>query len=123
MAGWRGEQALEGALIGSLVSHQYVQVVAVVVLLRHPQRQHLLVQKQSAQALLAGLSLLFQLPLPEGFLLKLTLLGAFLKDGERKVQSGFRDQDHSLMLCEMVQRNETKTFLCVPSGQNGALFV
>ena len=84
--GGEGEQALEGALSGSLVSHQYVQVVAVVVLLRHPQRQHLLVQKQSAQALLAGLSLLFELPLPEGFLLKLTLLGTFLQGGERKVR-------------------------------------
>lgn len=65
---------VEGALIDSLVSHQYVQIVAVVVLLRHSQRQHLLVQKQSTQALLAGLSLLFQLPLPEGFLLELALL-------------------------------------------------
>ncbi len=76
-----GERAgVEGALIDSLVSHQYVQVVTVVVLLRHSQRQHLLVQKQSAQSLLAGLPLLFQLPLPEGFLLKLALLGTFLKD-------------------------------------------
>lgn len=55
-----------------------------VVLLRHPQRQHLLVQKQSTQSLLAGLSLLFQLPLPQGFLLKLALLGAFLEDEKRE---------------------------------------
>lgn len=65
---------IEGALIDSLVSHQYVQVVTVVILLRHPERQHLLIQKQSAQVLLASLPLLFQLPLPEGFLLELTLL-------------------------------------------------
>lgn len=80
-SGWGG---VEGALIDSLVSHQYVQVVAVVILLRHSQRQHLLVQKQSTQTLLASLPLLFQLPLPEGFLLKLTLLWSFLIDRERE---------------------------------------
>lgn len=56
------------------MSHEYVQVVAVIVLLRHPQRQHLLVQEQAAQALFARLPLLFQLPLAEGFLLELPLL-------------------------------------------------
>ena len=44
-----------------------------IVLLGHPQRQHLLVQEQPAQALLASLPLLFQLPLAEGFLLELAL--------------------------------------------------
>lgn len=61
------------------MSHQYVQVVPAVVLLRHPQRQHLLVQEQSAQVLLAGLALLLQLPLPQSLLLELALLGAFFR--------------------------------------------
>lgn len=54
-----GEWGVEGALSDSLVSHQYVQVVPVIVLLRHPKWQHLLVQKQTAQVLLASLPLLF----------------------------------------------------------------
>lgn len=46
---WISNRAgIEGALIDSLVSHQYVQVITVVILLRHSQGQHLLVQKQSA---------------------------------------------------------------------------
>lgn len=65
---------VEGALTDSLLSHQYVQVVGVVVLLRYPQGQHLLVQEESAQTLFAGLSLLLQLTFSERLLLKLTLL-------------------------------------------------
>lgn len=53
------ERGVEGALSDSSVSHQYVQVVPAVVLLGHPKRQHLLVQKQAAQVLLASLPLLF----------------------------------------------------------------
>lgn len=71
--------------MGSQVSHQYVQVVTVVILLRHSQGQHLLVQKQSAQALFASLPLLFELPLPKRFLLELTLLRSFLKDRRSKM--------------------------------------
>lgn len=69
---------VEGALNDSLVSHQYVQVVAVVVLLCHTQGENLFVQEQAAQSLLAGLALLFQLSFAQGFLLKFALLGAFL---------------------------------------------
>lgn len=67
-----------------------------VILLRHSHRQHLLVQKQSAQTFLAGLSLLFQLPLPEGFLLKLALLGTFLKDRREISQRGHQDEDQGI---------------------------
>lgn len=74
----RWDTDVEGALIGSLVSHEDIQVVHTVVLLSDPQRQHLLVQEQAAQALLAGLTLLLQLPLAHGFLLQLPLLGALL---------------------------------------------
>lgn len=92
-AAWCGLGALqaehggvEGALIGSLLSHQYVQVVgALVVLLGDPQRQHLLVQEESAQALLAGLPLLLQLPLAQRLLLELPLL--------RPLLSGWRERD------------------------------
>ena len=66
---------LEGALIGSLVSHQHVQVVTdTVLLLGDPQRQHLLVQEEATQVLLAGLPLLLELPLALGLLLELALL-------------------------------------------------
>lgn len=74
---------VEGALIGSLPSHQYVQVVDVVVLLGDPQRQHLLVEEESAQALLAGLPLLLQLPLAQRLLLQLPLLRSLL-EGQRE---------------------------------------
>lgn len=78
---------VEGALTDSLLSHQYVQVVGVVVLLRYPQGQHLLVQEESAQTLFAGLPLLLQLTFSERLLLKLTLLWAFLKRWWRQVSS------------------------------------
>lgn len=81
--GWWG---IEGALVVSLVSHQYVQVVAAVILLSHPQRQHLLVQEQPAQVLLAGLPLLLQLPLAQSLLLELPLLGALLTERERDLR-------------------------------------
>lgn len=59
-----------------------------VVLLCHTERQHLLVQEQAAQALLAGLPLLLQLPLAKGFLLELPLLGSFLKGEEQRSDPG-----------------------------------
>lgn len=74
-----GARGVEGALIGSLPSHQYVQVVGVVVLLGDPQRQHLLVEEESAQALLAGLPLLLQLPLAQRLLLQLPLLRSLFR--------------------------------------------
>lgn len=80
---------VEGALIGSLPSHQYVQVVDVVVLLGDPQRQHLLVEEESAQALLAGLPLLLQLPLAQRLLLQLPLLRSLL-EGQREGRGGGR---------------------------------
>lgn len=83
-----GARGVEGALIGSLLSHQYVQVVGVVVLLGDPQRQHLLVEEESAQTLLAGLPLLLQLPLAQCLLLQLPLLRSLLEgQGEGRSQA------------------------------------
>lgn len=91
-----GARGVEGALIGSLPSHQYVQVVDVVVLLGDPQRQHLLVEEQSAQTLLAGLPLLLQLPLAQRLLLQLPLLRSLL-EGQREGGGGSgAESDQSL---------------------------
>lgn len=75
-----GGEAVEGAPIASLLSHEHVQhVVGVVVLLGDPQRQHLLVEEEAAEPLLARLPLLLQLPLAQRLLLELPLLRPLLQ--------------------------------------------
>ena len=65
---------VEGALIGSLVSHEHVKVIPVVLLLVDAERQDLLVKEEATQTLLPCLSLLLELTLPQGLLLELSLL-------------------------------------------------
>lgn len=89
-----GARGVEGALIGSLLSHQYVQVVGLGVLLGDPQRQHLLVQEESAQTLLAGLPLFLQLPLAQRLLLELPLLRTLLSGQRKRGAESERVREH-----------------------------
>lgn len=59
-----------------------------VVLLGDPQRQHLLVQEESAEPLLAGLPLLLQLTLAQRLLLELPLLRSLLNVARERAAEG-----------------------------------
>lgn len=94
-------RGVEGALIGSLLSHQYVQVVDVVVLLGDPQRQHLLVQEESAEPLFAGLPLLLQLPLAQRLLLELPLLRSLLNVARERGAEGRSQRKSESTTCNI----------------------